>query len=162
MKTLAWLVGLTVIGFGIWKYAGYRDVVKYGIDDTHPIGQLSLIESVLVNEMRFTKDEGGSDAIPWEDLPAPSITFRYLDTASGVPADKIWIQMGPEGRIISISAWTRPYSTRVYGFMEEHWTRVFGEAPDYAEGQAGSENAKARAKWASNSSNGAFICIAAK
>ena len=163
MKLIAWVGVLAAIIFGIWKYYGHCQLAKYGIAEANPLGEFAKLDSVIRNEMKCTRDEAGSDALLWEDLPPATITYRYMDpqTGAGFP-DKIWVQTGADGRVTSISALSQVHYAAVVAFMAYHWERVTGESHSLSDHEDDFENGRIRAKWTHPMEGVYKICMAVK
>ncbi|MEK7476325.1 MAG: hypothetical protein AAB152_11930 [Candidatus Coatesbacteria bacterium] len=163
MKLVIWIVVALAVVFGGWRFMQARELASYGIDEAHPFGSFGKLDAMLTGDMHFEKDEAGSDAIPYEDLPEPAHTFRYRDTASGSTVlDKVWLQVAADGRLLSISAWSRPTYTAVATLMYNHWGRITGELPDYSKGQGDFTGQGFRGHWTWAKPGGLLICLAVR
>lgn len=163
MKLIAWIAVALVVVFGGWKLMQMRDLARYGVDRDHPFGTFEKLDATLVGEMGFTKEELPADYVPYPDLPPAAHSYRYIDPqSSGGVADKVWIQVGADGRLISMSSWSRPQYTGTTELMRLHWERVTDETMDLKKGQGDYNGAPFRGRWMWVNPGGFTVCLAVR
>lgn len=149
MKLAAWTLVALALVFGGWKFMEHRELARYGISAATPFGTFEKLDAVLTQDMKFTRVEAPPDVAGFEDMPEVATSYKYLDTApGGAFPDKIWLQVGADGRLVALTAMSRPSYSAVSLFMRNHWTRVANERLDFDKGQGEGSGPGWRGRWA--------------
>ena len=140
---IALVVLLVLAGAGVVAGVWYlRSGVPFGIDKTHPLGQLEKVERYLV-AIGLEKDEAALNSLSKTFLDRQVLYYvQPLPEGSEKAPDHVTVVADAEGRIQELTAELRNETSRIRLLCELYWNAAGGKTPDFSAADPEQEIAK--------------------